>query len=546
MNNEKRSLLAISLSALIFVIYYAFFFKPPTPSPTNVSSSNVTKSQNNTETKQTNLNSSTDPKTADVSISVPTQLSLLKTSLYEVEHSSLGGAIKKFFLQKYHEGVEKNSPFVNLFASPTPENFLLTFHQSNFVLPSILPFEVTRESSNQIEYQWKNNQLEVIEKIEWNPDNYVANVRVEIKNLSNQVLETAIGFKLETPQNPEKKDNFSFLRGQQNLKYPAFYGEKGVTRFQNLKNLAAKTEQTGPAQWIGLEDRYFLWAIISRTLSAEEQIQYGFKEGNILYSELIYPKEMISPSSTLEKEFTIYAGPKEIDLLKAANAHLEDAVDYGWFSIVAHPILFLLKFFHRWVGNWGVAIILLTLFIKLILHPINKKTMDSMKSMQKLQPRLAELREKFKNDRERLNVEMMSLFKTHKVNPMGGCLPMILQMPVYIALYKVLYNAIELYHAPFFAFYKDLSAPDPYFILPILLGIFMVIQQKMTPSAAQDPAQAKAMLMMPIVFSAFMLFLPVGLVIYIFVNTSTTVIQQYLHKHDLGFTDLIRRKKKSS
>lgn len=168
-----------------------------------------------------------------------------------------------------------------------------------------------------------------------------------------------------------------------------------------------------------------------------------------------------------------------------------------------------------------------------------------MKAMQKIQPKLAEIREKYKDDRERLNTEMMGLFKTHKVNPMGGCLPMLLQMPVYIALYKVLYNAIEIYHAPFFGFYKDLSSPDPYFVLPILLGIFMVLQQKLTPTV-QDPAQAKAMMFMPIIFSAFMLFLPVGLVIYIFVNTFMTVVQQYLHQKEIGVLDLLRGKTKKT
>ena len=318
-----------------------------------------------------------------------------------------------------------------------------------------------------------------------------------------------------------------------------------MTRHQDLTKLSAKTESKGAVQWIGIEDRYFLWGIVSRALSSEQTVQYGLRDGNFLYAELIYPKEIVSPSGKLEKEFTVYIGPKEMERLKSVNTHLEEAVDYGWFSIVAYPILFLLKFFHQWVRNWGIAIVLLTIFIKLILHPINKKTLDSMKAMQKLQPRLAELREKFKDNKERLNVEMMNLFKTHKVNPMGGCLPMLLQMPIYIALYKVLYSSIELYHAPFFGFYKDLSAPDPYFILPILLGIFMVIQQKMTPTTVQDPAQAKMMMLMPVMFSVFMLFLPVGLVVYIFVNTLMTVVQQYLHTHDLSLADLLKRRKRA-
>ncbi|OGQ38543.1 MAG: hypothetical protein A2W61_01970 [Deltaproteobacteria bacterium RIFCSPLOWO2_01_44_7] len=163
-----------------------------------------------------------------------------------------------------------------------------------------------------------------------------------------------------------------------------------------------------------------------------------------------------------------------------------------------------------------------------------------MKGMQALQPRLKEIREKYGKDKERMNTETMQLFKAHKINPMGGCLPMLLQIPIYIALYNVLWNSVELYHAPFFWFYKDLSAPDPYLITPILLGITMFIQTKMTPSASADPAQQKIMMIMPIMFSGFMIFLPMGLVVYILVNTGMTILQQWMYKNDIRFRDLLR------
>ena len=187
-----------------------------------------------------------------------------------------------------------------------------------------------------------------------------------------------------------------------------------------------------------------------------------------------------------------------------------------------------------------MAILLLTIFVKVLMNPLTIKSMKQMKEMQRLQPRLAELKEKFKNDKQRLNMETMQLFKSHKVNPMGGCLPMLLQMPIYISLYKVLYNSIEIYHAPFFGFYKDLSAPDPWFILPILLGVSMVLQQKMTPSPSADPAQQQMMMLMPVMFTAFMLFLPLGLVLYIFVNTAMSVTQQWMYRKDIRWRDILR------
>jgi YidC/Oxa1 family membrane protein insertase len=201
-----------------------------------------------------------------------------------------------------------------------------------------------------------------------------------------------------------------------------------------------------------------------------------------------------------------------------------------------------MRFCHKLIHNWGIAIIILTVFVKLLLNPLTRHSMKSMKAMQMLQPRLKELKERYKNDKERLNMETMHLFRAHKVNPMGGCLPMLLQLPIYIALYKVLWNSIELYRAPFFWFYRDLSAPDPFFIMPIILGVAMWLQQKLTPSATADPAQAKAMQIMPIMFTAFMLFLPAGLVLYILINTVMGVLQQWMMNKDIRLRDLVFKK----
>ncbi|MFO1518188.1 MAG: membrane protein insertase YidC [bacterium] len=544
---EKRSLLAISLSALVILVYYVFVFKPPPPaSPTPPSSSpptTATTKPSASEGKDANLLKLAPDVAAQPQI--PPKINTVDTPLYRAETLNLGAVGKSFSVKGYQQTTEKNSPLVDLFAGTLNQNLLLQFHDANFSLPDSLSFEVAEEGSDFVSYRFKNSDIVLTKHIHWDTTNYVANVKVTLENTSSQTLQAALGLRLDAVQHPPQKGGWGFLKAPENFIHPLSFQDNGMTRHNDIKKLAPQMEETGAFRWVGLEDRYFLWALISRALSSETRSQYGVKEGNQLFSELIYPKEVVAPAGKIEKEFTVYVGPKDIDHLKQLGVHLEKAVDYGWFSFVAQPILFLLKFFHRWVGNWGVAIILLTVFIKLVLHPINKKTLESMKAMQKLQPKLTEIREKYKNDKERMNVEMMNLFKTHKVNPMGGCLPMLLQMPVYIALYKVLYNAIELYHAPFFGFYKDLSAPDPYFISPILLGIFMVLQQKMTPSATQDPAQANAMLFMPIMFSAFMLFLPSGLVLYIFVNTFMTVVQQYMHQHDMSFSDLFGRRKAS-
>ncbi|MBI4124473.1 MAG: membrane protein insertase YidC [Deltaproteobacteria bacterium] len=211
----------------------------------------------------------------------------------------------------------------------------------------------------------------------------------------------------------------------------------------------------------------------------------------------------------------------------------------GWTTLVAVPMLYLLKFFYQLIHNYGVAIILLTILVKILLNPINRKSLASMKGMQAIQPRLKELRQKYGEDKQKLNQETMQLFKNNKINPMGGCLPMLLQIPIYIALYKVLWSSVELYHAPFFWFYKDLSAPDPFFVTPLLLGITMFIQTKMTPTATVDPMQQKMMLMMPLMFCLFMVFLPMGLGLYILVNTLMTILQQWMYKKEIRMRDVV-------
>jgi len=224
----------------------------------------------------------------------------------------------------------------------------------------------------------------------------------------------------------------------------------------------------------------------------------------------------------------MYLGPKDYSILQALNVGLENAVDFGdWLKWLAMPLLITLKFlYNNVVQNYGIAIIILTTLIKIIFWPLGNKSYQSMKEMQKLQPKMAELREKYKDDKNRLSQEMMALYKAHKVNPMGGCLPMVIQIPVFFGLYKTLLYAIELRHSPLIWWIQDLSAKDPYYITPIIMGGTMFLQQKMTPPAG-DPMQAKIMLFMPIIFTVMFLNFPSGLVIYWLFNNIISIGQQY-------------------
>ena len=236
----------------------------------------------------------------------------------------------------------------------------------------------------------------------------------------------------------------------------------------------------------------------------------------------------------------MFAGPKRYDLLRETGKDLEKLVDYGWFTIVAKPLVWLMKTSNRVTGNYGIDIILLTILIKILFYPLTQKSMASMKKMQDLQPIIVKLKEKYKGDAARLNQETMGLYKTYKINPLSGCLPMLLQIPVFIALYKGLLVTIELRHSPFFLWINDLSAPEhlwdiavagytiPIRLLPLLMGVSMFFQQKLTP-AAGDPNQQKIMMFMPVIFTFMFWGFPTGLVIYWLANNVLSIGQQLIH-----------------
>jgi len=288
----------------------------------------------------------------------------------------------------------------------------------------------------------------------------------------------------------------------------------------------SELERKGSVQWTALQDKYFLSVLIPK----EGSSVLIRKEGDKLVSAAV---RMPAGSSTPAIDLQLYAGPKEYDTLRSLQIGLEDTIDFGWFIFgswdivraVAKPIFYVLRFINEYTHNYGVTIILLTIGIKLLFVPLQYKSYKSMKQMAVIQPKVAAVQEKFKDDRDRLNKELIKLYRDHKVNPVGGCLPMILQMPVFVALFNILYMTIDLRQAPLALWITDLSVQDPYYVLPIIMGVTMMIQQKITPTT-MDPTQAKVMLLLP----AFMTFLfinfPAGLVLYWLTNNTLTIGQQ--------------------
>jgi YidC/Oxa1 family membrane protein insertase len=301
----------------------------------------------------------------------------------------------------------------------------------------------------------------------------------------------------------------------------------------------------GPLGWVAYEDNYFMAAIVPNVPS-EGTFTGRHLSSGILDGTYLQPPVSINPSELRSSRYELYLGPRDLGILKNFGKDLDRAINFGWTDIIAKPLLYVLRFFDTYIHNYGLSIILLTILVKILFWPLTHKSYKSMKEMQKLQPRMAKLREKYKNDKQKLNQEMMALYKTYKVNPMGGCLPMIIQIPVFFALFRVLGGCIELRHAPFALWINDLSAPDRLFhfpfqipfmtppygipILTLLMGASMFIQQKMTPTPG-DPAQAKIMMFLPIIFTFMFINFPSGLVLYWLVNNVISIGQQYrIHK----------------
>lgn len=308
---------------------------------------------------------------------------------------------------------------------------------------------------------------------------------------------------------------------------PAIYTEK--EKFQKIEFAAIdksdidlpKDEQNG---WVAMLQHYFVSAWIPSETESREF--YAKNLGDNLYSiGLVMPIGEITQNSSKQINSILYVGPAQSKLDEIAPG-LGYTVDYGWLTIFATPLFWLMSLFNDYVGNWGVAIILLTILIKLVFFPLSAASYRSMAKMRLVAPKLEQIKKQYGDDRERLNKAMMELYTSEKINPLGGCLPVLIQIPVFIALYWAILSSVELRHAPFIGWITDLSATDPYFILPIIMGISMIIQTKLNP-VPPDPIQAKIMQIMPIAFSVVFFFFPAGLVLYSIVNNILSIGQQW-------------------
>jgi YidC/Oxa1 family membrane protein insertase len=364
---------------------------------------------------------------------------------------------------------------------------------------------------------------------------YVIDVAHEIVNQSATTIQPFGYFQLLRDGTPPDGDSAML---------PTYTGAAVYTEKEKFQKVAFGDMDKGKIPypknsndgWVAMLQHYFLSAWLPKNGTPREFYTRKL-DGGLYAAGVILPAGSIEPGKSAVLAAQLYAGPQEQDKLAKLAPGLDLTVDYGWLTIIAVPLFWVLSWFYRWVGNWGIAIILLTVVIKLLFYPLSEASYRSMAKMRVLAPKLQRLKEQYGSDRQRLQQAMMELYKTEKINPLGGCLPIVVQIPVFIALYWVLLASVELRHAPFALWIKDLATPDPWFVLPILMGATMIIQTRLNPEPP-DPVQAKVMKIMPIAFSVFFFFFPAGLVLYWLVNNVLSIAQQWHINRVLGRASL--------
>jgi len=295
--------------------------------------------------------------------------------------------------------------------------------------------------------------------------------------------------------------------------------------FEEIEKGKAAYQKNSNDGWIAVIQHYFVTAWLPKNGTPREFYTHKL-DGGLYAAGVIVPGGAIAAGATGTVSVPLYAGPEEQRKLADIAPGLDRTVDYGLLTVIAEPLYWVLEWFYRWVGNWGVAIILLTVVIKLLFYPLSAASYRSMAKMRVVAPKMQRIKDQYGNDRQRMQQAMMELYKTEQINPLGGCMPIVVQIPVFIALYWVLLASVELRHAPFTLWITDLASPDPWFILPLLMGATMIIQTRLNPEPP-DPVQAKVMKIMPVVFSVFFFFFPAGLVLYWLVNNVLSIAQQW-------------------
>jgi YidC/Oxa1 family membrane protein insertase len=468
---------------------------------------------------------------------------VVKTDLYVASIDTVGGVLTQLALNAHRDTHDESKPYILL-----QQNADRTFIAQSGLLGEGMPNHRTpwqvlpgpRElapgkDSFELKLQATTTSGDkVVQTLTFHRGSYVIDVSYQITNAGAAPIAPYAYFQLtRDTKTPDVQSSMAPAA----YTGPVIYNETDKFKkveHADLDKLAADPSRKLPYTknadngWVGMIEHYFLAAWLPPDTPRTPREFYAKKLDGGLYADgVILPVASIAPGATGEIKVPLYVGPQEQDALAKLATGLDLVVDYGIFTVLAAPLFWLLKWLYGIVGNWGWAIVLLTIIIKSVFYPLNHASARSMAKMKVIAPKMKALQEQYGSDKQQLQLKMMEMYKTEKINPLGGCLPIVVQIPVFIALYWVLLSAVELRHAPWILWIHDLSAPDPYFVLPVIYAITAYLQVRLSPTPIQDPVQAKVMQIMPIAFSVMFIFFPSGLVLYWLVNNSLQIFQQW-------------------
>jgi len=460
-----------------------------------------------------------------------TELVTVTTDVISAQFSSVGGVLQHMELLQHKDKVDPSKNMV-LFDETPNHTYLAQTGLIGGAFPNHkTPFTVkpgprTLDGANEVQLVMQAEQGGVVltKTYTFRRGDYTIGVKHDITNRTSAPIDPSLYLQLvRDGSKPEGESRFaSTFTG------PAVYTE--ADKFQKLdyeKIEKGKEEHATKADngWIALVQHYFVTAFIAPD-KAEREIFTRRLDANLYAIGDILPVGAVAPGATVSMDARLYAGPQDSALLDKTAPGLDLVKDYGMLTIVAKPIFWLMTQIHKEVTNWGWTIILLTVLIKLAFYPLASTSYRSMANMKKVTPKIQEIKDRYPDDKNRRNQEMMALYKSEKINPLGGCMPVLVQIPVFISLYWVLLASVEIRNAPWLGWIQDLAAPDPYFILPLIMAVSMFVQQRMSPPPP-DPVQAKMMMFMPLIFSITFFFFPAGLVLYWVVNNLLSIAQQW-------------------
>jgi len=535
-SETQRVILTIALCGAIYVIFSNYLMPAPAPVPPAPTPATARAADGGTAAPE-KPGTAAAPSAAPGAPALPRvaeDKAVLETATMRVELSSHEGGLASLTLKnrQYDDRPRgKHAVALDLVSTRAKKNRPLrtSFPGNSVGIPAELEMKSVRATDREVVWAWENDRVRLEKKVSALPEQYALGLEIVVRNKSDAAVTLPLRTSMYGLATGDSSSG-GFMQPPPNVRAVMCHAKGKLEEAPPDKLAEGPFQLAEELHWAGLGDKYFLEALIPVGAGRPRCEGALDKESGVLEAALA-ESISVGAGATETRRFVVFTGPKIVSALDALrpDGHdplLGDAVNYGWLSPISRALLQMLLFFERLIGNWGIAIILLTVLVKLVTLPFTQKSMRSMKAMARLKPELERLKKQFGDDKARLNQEMMALYKQKGINPLGGCLPMLIQMPVWFALYSTLGNAVELYHSRFL-WLADLTQPDPFFVIPVVMGAFMFIQQKTAPQPADSEQQKMLLYIMPVMFTFMSLWFPAGLTVYILTNTLLTMAHQF-------------------